>query len=167
MKKRGFTLIEMALTIVIIGITIGLLSPWLINAVQAYDLVSTRRIMLGQVRAGLDRMVREIRLIPGQAQIISTTASSFQFQYPAGTNITYSLSGTDLKRNTDKLIQNVTALTFTYYDQAGNTTTTASSVRSVGIQISAHTTSSNNAYTVRTRVFVRNTGNNYSSFTSP
>jgi prepilin-type N-terminal cleavage/methylation domain-containing protein len=167
MKNRGFTLVELILTMGMLGVMVGMMAPWMINAVKSYDLISTRRLMLGEVRAGFDRMIREIRLIPGQSQIIATSASSFQFQYPTGTSITYSLTGTNLMRNSDILMNNVTALAFTYYDQSGNTTTTPSSVRSVTLQVTATTTSSSTPYTVRTRVFVRNTGNHYTNFTSP
>lgn len=112
-------------------------------------------------------MVREIRLIPGQAQVTTTTASSFTFQYPTGTSITYSRTGTNVMRNSDILMNNVTALAFTYYDQAGNTTTTAANVRSVRIQLTATTADGTSSLTVRTRVFIRNTGNYYLNFTSP
>ena len=123
--------------------------------------------MLTQVSTGFERMMLEIVLIPGQSQITTTSASSFTFQYPAGTSITYSLSGTNLMRNSDILIENITSLAFTYYDQAGNATTTPASVRSVQVQLSAITDTSTQPYTIRTRVFIRNTGNNYASFTSP
>lgn len=167
MKKRGFTLVELVLVLGLLGVMIGVLAPWLINSVRSYDLITTRRTMLGQVRAGFDRMIREVRLIPGQSQIIATSATSFQFQYPTGTSITYSLSGTNLMRNSDVLIPNVTSLSFTYYDQSGNTTTTPANVRSVTMQVTATTTSSATPYTVRTRVFIRNTGNYYANYTSP
>jgi len=137
MKLRGFTLVEMILSIAMMGMMAALLGPWLVTSIKSYDLITSRQTMLAQVRSGFDRMTREIRLIPGQSQVTATTASSFQFQYPAGTSITYSLSGTNLMRNSDVLIPNVSALSFTYYDQSGASTVTASSVRSVSFQITA------------------------------
>lgn len=167
MKKRGFTLVELVLVIAILGITAGTLGSWMINSMTAYDRVTTRRGMLAQVRTGFERMMLEILLIPGRAQIITTTASSFTFQYPTGTNITYSLSGTNLLRNSDVAVQNVTALSFTYYDESGAQTTTPASVRSVRAQISATAGTSTQPYTVRTRVFIRSTGNYYGEFKTP
>lgn len=167
MKKRGFTLVELVLTIAILGIMVGTLAPWMINTMKGYDLITTRRQMLSQARAGFERMMLEILLIPGRPQVITTGNSSFTFQYPVGTNITYSLSGTNLMRNQDVLVQNVTALSFVYYDQAGNTTTTAANVRSVKAQISVTTTNAAQPLTIMTRVFIRNTGNNYANFTMP
>jgi len=167
MKKRGFTVVEMVMVIAILGILIGTLAPWLIESAQSFNLISNRKSMLGQIRSGFDRMVAEIRLIPGQAQIISTTSGSFQFQYPTGTSITYSLSGTNLMRNSDILINNVTALSFTYYDQSGTATTTPGSVRSVMINLTATAPNTSSSLTVQTRIFIRNTGNYYANFTSP
>jgi type II secretory pathway pseudopilin PulG len=167
MKLRGFTLVETVLVLGMLGIMIGALAPWMLNSIELYDLITTRKTMLGQVRSGFDRMVAEIRLIPGQAEIIATSPTSFQFQYPTGTSITYSLSGTNLMRNSDILIQNVSALAFVYYSQNLTTTTTPANVRSVSVKITANTTSSSTPYTVRTQIFIRNTGNYYANYTSP
>jgi prepilin-type N-terminal cleavage/methylation domain-containing protein len=167
MKKRGFTMVEMVMVIAILGILVGTLSPWLIESAQSFNLISNRKSMLGQMRAGFDRMVAEIRLIPGQSQIIATSANSFQFQYPTGTSITYSLSGGNLMRNSDILMNNVTALSFTYYDQAGSATTTPASVRSVMMSLTATAPNTSSSLTVQTRLFLRNTGNYYANFTSP
>jgi len=164
---KGFTLIELVLSIALIGIMAFAIGPGLAAGVKSYDLITTRKQMLGSSRAGMDRMVREIRLIPGSAQVTSIGASSFQFQYPAGTSITYSLSGTNLMRNSDILISDVSALTFTYYGETDVVTATAASVRSVGIQFTSTGHGSIPSYTLRTRVFLRNTGNNYANYTTP
>lgn len=167
MTKRGFTLVEMVLVIAILGILVGTLAPWLYNAAQTYNLITNRKSTLDQVRAGFDRMIAEIRLIPGQAQIIAVNPTSFQFQYPAGTAIMYSISGTNILRNTDVLIPNATSLAFTYYDQSGTATTTAANVRSVMMKLTATSPNTNTTLTVQTRLFIPNTGNYYSNFTSP
>lgn len=167
MKKRGFTLVEIILTIAILGVMAGTLAPWMINTMKGYDLVTSRKQMLAQVRAGFERMVLEIMLIPGQAQVLTTANNSMSFQYPAGTTITYSLSNGNLMRNSDVMVPNVTSLAFTYYNEAGNTTTSASSVRSVKAQLTVNPPNSSAPYTIMTRVFIRNTGNNYANFTMP
>jgi prepilin-type N-terminal cleavage/methylation domain-containing protein len=167
MKHRAFTIIELILTIAILGVLAGGIGPGVSAAINTYDRILNRRQMLAEAEAGMERMVREIRLIPGSSQVTSAATTSFQFQYPTGTSITYSLSGTNLSRNSDILLANISSLAFTYYTQAGATTTTAASVRSVGIQFTMTSSGSTPSLTLSTRVFIRNTGNNYVNFTSP
>lgn len=159
---RGFTAVELVLSIAILGVLGLALGPGLSNAVQSYSLISTRRMGVAETRAAMERMAREIRLIPGRSQVSLITSSSFQFQYPTGTSITYSLSGTNLMRNSDVLLANVSALTFTGYTETGGTTTNESGIRSIGITITTTM-----PYTLRTRVFLPNTGNYYQGFASP
>lgn len=156
---RAFTMVEMVLSIAILGILGVALGPGIATSIQSYHLVSNRRLGVAEARAGIERMVREIRLIPGRTQVVQMTNTSFQFEYPAGTAITYSLSGTNLLRNSDILMANVSALSFAYYDQAGVVTATPANVRSV--EISFTTTA---PYTLRTRIFLVNTGNYYGGF---
>ncbi len=172
MKKRinklfGFTAVELLVTIVILGIVGVALAPGLGTAVQQYYIVLNSRQIVSAMSAGVDRIAREIRLIPGSAQISNIAASNFQFQYPTGTNITYSLSGTNLLRNSDVLIPNVTSLTFTYYDQTGAVTSVIANVRSVRFQVTATAPASTQGVTIQTQIFMSNTGNDYENFTSP
>ncbi len=158
---RGFTIVELVLSIAILGVLGMALGPGIATSVQSYNLAASRRQSTAEARAGMERMVREIRQIPGTAQVISLGASNFQFQFPTGTAITYSLSGTNLLRNSDVLVSNVSGLSFAYYDQTGAATATPSNVRSVQVQF---TTTA--PYTLRTRVFMPNTGNYYGGFVS-
>lgn len=166
MKKRGFTLVEFALTIAILGVVGVFMAPAINNAVKDYNLVWNRRVLVNEAREGMERMTREIRLIPGSPQITSIGATSFVFQYPTGTTITYSLSGGNLLRNSDVLVANVSSLTFTYYNEDSGTASTTATVRSVGIQFTSGTAATGN-FTLRTRAFLTNTGNDYDNYTSP
>lgn len=159
---RGFTAVELVLSIAILGVLGLALGPGLSNAVQSYGLISTRRMGVAETRAAMERIVREIRLIPGRSQVSQITASSFRFEYPAGTSIMYSLSGTNLMRNSNVLLANVSVLTFTGYTETGGTTTNENNIRSVEITITTMM-----PYTLRTRVFLPNTGNYYEGFASP
>ena len=156
---RGFTPVELVLSIAILGILGTALGPGIASSVKTYSLTASRRQTTAEARAGMARMVAEIRQIPGSAQVISIGATSFQFQFPVGTTITYSLSGSNLLRNADVLVANVSSLAFAYYDESGAVTAVAANVRSV--QISFTTTA---PMTLRTRVFLVNTGNYYGGF---
>ena len=158
---KAFTLLELLLVIAMVTILGMVLGPILGNAIQSSGLVSFRGQSLSEARNAMNRMVNEIRLIPSTSVLANIGATQLQFQYPAGTSITYSLSDTNLLRNSDILLGNVSSLAFTYYDALGATTATPANVRSIGIQFTT------TALTLRTRVFVRNTGNDYGNLTSP
>lgn len=167
MNLKAFTLLEILLVsamIIIFGMVVG---PILGNAVQSTTITSSRRQVLAETRAGMDRMVKEISLIPTTNVLGNIGASSFQFQYPLGTSITYSLSGTNLLRNSDILIGHVTSLTFTYYGESGSTTETAANVRSIGIDVLTLSIDDNSPLRLRTQVFLRNTGYNYGNLSTP
>ncbi len=168
MKQKGFTLVELVLVIALLGILGAVLGPGLSSAIKGFDTVWSRKQTLAQARAAMDRMVREIRLIQSSADVVNvSTSTSFQFEYPDGTAITYDLNSTNLRRNTDTLASNVTSLSFSYYNEQGNTTATASAVRSVGIQLGMDVPGDHGTLTLRTRTFLRNTGNNYAAYASP
>ncbi|MDO8493732.1 MAG: type II secretion system protein [Deltaproteobacteria bacterium] len=162
---KGFTLVELVLVIAMLGVLGFVLGPGLGAALRGYDTVWSRRQVLSHGKEAMDRMAREIRLIESSADVVSVGSSSqFQFEYPNGTLIVYDRSGTNLRRNSDVLAQNVSALQFQYYDEAGNTTSTAANVRRVQIQLTLDAAGGHGSLTLRTSVFLRNTGNNYDGY---
>jgi prepilin-type N-terminal cleavage/methylation domain-containing protein len=167
MKPRGFTLLEVLLVTIMLGILGMVLGPILGKSVGTFNIISSRQQVLAEARSGMDRMVRELRLTPSATLLSNIGVTNLQFQYPLDTNITYSLSNGNLLRNSDVLVGNLTSLIFTYYDQAGSVAVLPINVRSIGIQMTVNSSSSNSTLTLRTRVFLRNTGNGYANFTSP
>lgn len=156
---KGFSLVELILVIALMGILGAVLGPGLSNAVREYDIIWSRRQTLAQSRAAIDRMVQEIRLIQSSADVLNVSSStSFQFEYPDGTAITYSLSGSNLLRNTDILASSLTALTFSYFDSAGVATSTAANVRRVRINFTITAPGSHGSLTLGTDAFIRTTG---------
>lgn len=167
--RRGFTIVELVLVIALLGIEAFVLGPPLAVAVKEYVLVSSRRQTLAEAKSAMDRMVKEIRLIPSQAAVISVASpTAFQFQYPLGTAITYALNGTALERNGTALASNVGLLEFKYYDSAGAETAVASRVRTIQIRLTINAPSGSGTLPLQTTVFLRNsTGSMYTDFTSP
>lgn len=164
-KKNGFTLVELVLVIALMGILAFALAPALITGVRSYDIVWSRRQVLAEGRVAMDRMVKEIRLIESSSDVIATNSpAEFDFEYPNGTSIAYSLDGTDLKRNTDVLASDVTALEFKYFDSTGSETSTEADVRRVQVTLTIDAPGNHGDLTLRTNVFLRNTGNSYESF---
>jgi len=121
-NESGITLIELVLSIVLIGI-IGIV------AASAF-MFSTQSVLTGnnvreatQVnRIAMDRMVREIRNVEDNTSVVAAGASTFTYVDTGGSNISFTLAGTNLNRvsaTTDTLAANVSGLTFTYLDNTG------------------------------------------------
>lgn len=163
--KRGFTLVELLLTIALLGILAIGIGPPVASSVQQYALVRARRQMVAQSQTAMERMIREIRLVQNASHITSvSSSSSFTFQYPPGTSITYDLSGTNLRRNSNILAENVSALSMTYFDEGGGVTSVAANVRRVRIQMTVDPPGSTGTLTLRSSTFIRSLGNNYGTF---
>ena len=115
-NKKGFSLIEMM-------VALGILSLIIIGLVTFFS-GGTRAWVTGQyqleaqrnARFSMDRMVREIR----EADYIvnTSTSSSIDFHTPFHGNISYSLLGSDLKRDSNTVINNVQTLDFGYFDKS-------------------------------------------------
>ncbi|MES2504508.1 MAG: type II secretion system protein [Myxococcota bacterium] len=157
--KRGFTIVELVLSIAILGVIAFAVAPGIKAAVDNYVLITTRRQGVTEARNAMERMIRELRLLPASAQLTNIAATYVVFQYPVGTTILYYSYAGGLYRNSDLLLSNITSLNFAYYDQSGVVTATPANVRSIEISLTTDL-----PYTLRTRVFMPNTGNEYQGF---
>jgi prepilin-type N-terminal cleavage/methylation domain-containing protein len=91
---RGYTVIEMAIVIIILGILVVFLAPILLGAVNSYDTTSRNLEVLTKMRYSMDRMAREVRNLrrdptnTARADVSSMTASKFEFCRGDGTRVT-------------------------------------------------------------------------------
>jgi prepilin-type N-terminal cleavage/methylation domain-containing protein len=119
-SKKGMTLIEIVMAIVIVASVVTGLSFYIKNIVDLYNFVTFRSEIASSGRLALSRMIREIRQCSSPTEaagnISVADAHGFTFIDVTGATIAYSLSGTNLMRNSDVLAANVSALNFTYYD---------------------------------------------------
>jgi type II secretory pathway pseudopilin PulG len=162
-KKKGgcdgFSIIDLIMTIVIVGILSAVIAPILYQGFESF--IWSRDITNTNARAQLaiERMSREIRGIQ-PSDIIEYTAPN----YLDTNKLKFSLNGSpveflksaqnQLLRNSDLLADNVTSLTFTYYkDDWATQATRASEVW--GIRITIVLTGQQVAETVQTSVFLR------------
>ncbi len=82
--QRGFTLIEMVMTIVLIGIIAAVIAPVLSTTIGGFHAARVRNDLTAQARLVLERLTREIR----EADPAGITVN------PAGTSLTFTqLSG--------------------------------------------------------------------------
>lgn len=157
----GFTLVEVILTIVILGIIGALVGPILKSGVKSYNLIYSRKAALGQARFAMERMVDEMRLIRSTSDITTWTQSNLQFNIPNESAISYSLSGNNLLRKGAILADGVTLLQFSYLDSNGNQAGAVGDIRRIGIEMQVSAGASKGSIKQRTQVFLRGVSSLY------
>ncbi len=118
--KEGYTLIEILLVLVIIGILAGILIEPFRQGVQSYVGIETRADLTSQAREDTVRIVRELRNIRTEAdntpEISTANATSITFTDVMDNGVSFSLSGSTVLRKTDILADKVSSLQFRYFD---------------------------------------------------
>jgi prepilin-type N-terminal cleavage/methylation domain-containing protein len=134
-REAGFTLVEIIITIVLVGILAGIAAMIITQAVRAYTGEQDRGDVQYQAQFALERMARELRSIRTPAEtgsnvlgtITGNPANRFIFTDLSGTTISYGLTGTTLNRTVGgvpaPLAQGVTGLEFRHYTNANVLTT--------------------------------------------
>lgn len=139
----GFTLIEVVLVIVIFGIVVGMVAPFIASVLDAWLLNRTERDLVFSARHSLNMMVREIRQIKNSTDYITTyTGTEFNFTDINNNPIDYKQSGNSLLRNSDELTDKLQICTpgpcgldFTYLDSSEAVAATKSDIRMVRIRL--------------------------------
>ncbi len=124
-NSRGFTLIEIIISIVLVGIIAGVAALIIMKGVRAYSDETSRSNVHYQARLAMERMAREVKIARNCGAIIPMAhpAATLAFTDINNIGVAYSLVGTNLMRNAaDILAQNVTALQFQFLDINGNPT---------------------------------------------
>lgn len=133
---KSFTLIELIMVIVLVGIIAGVITPFLANSFRYWVLTRSERDAIFSARLAINRMVREIREIKNVSSITVFTPTQFTFTDINDNSIDFRQSGSSLMRNSYELsdkLQNPGGLTFTYLDQNGNVTAVQNDIRMVRI----------------------------------
>jgi prepilin-type N-terminal cleavage/methylation domain-containing protein len=152
--EKGFSMIEVILVIVILGILAVVIGGPLIQGSLIWQKVSTRKDATQFVRLGMDRMARELRNTqrlanntPNVAEV-TTGPTCIRFTDILGNTILYKLNGTSLDRATggtcaspttaNSLVSNVTSFTITCYSSANaviSSCSTLSTIRRLLLQL--------------------------------
>jgi type IV pilus assembly protein PilW len=185
-RQGGFTLVELLVVMAIVGVVMTGIYLTYVSQQKSYTVQEEVAAMQQQLRAAMYYMVSEIRMAgfdpegTAAAGITNMGSDTITFTMdlsgvtPAetppdgdtddtGETITYSLSGTDLRRNAGintAIARNISNISFIYRDGFGNVTTSANLVRSIDITIRATTGNPQNPRSrqMTTRVRCRNMG---------
>jgi prepilin-type N-terminal cleavage/methylation domain-containing protein len=159
--SKGLTLIEMVMTIVIVGIILGVLMFSIKGIMDLWNFWSFNSEIVAQGRVGIMRMAREIRQIKNETAIFIADRSRIQFNDTNNQTIDYSFDGSNLVRNSNVLASGISNLTFNYYNITNAelaplplNATNRSGIYMVGFGMTI--VSGNQNKTLSTRVFPRN-----------
>jgi len=163
-NAKGFTLVEIVITIVLIGILSGIAAMIILQGVKAYTDEQSRSDVHYQCRAAMERMARELRLIRwntalAQADITTMSPTVLRYTDIQGNQMGFQLNVGVIQRTQDNaatwqtLATGVTALNFNYLKQDG-TPATAATLRLV--EITMTDLQGSETLQMRTRVHPRN-----------
>ncbi|MBN1793369.1 MAG: prepilin-type N-terminal cleavage/methylation domain-containing protein [Candidatus Omnitrophica bacterium] len=124
MKKplslTGFTLIEIVMVIVVVGVISAAVIGLLTVSVDIWDFLSFREGEVSEARIALQRMIRETHQIATVRSVIEALPTALAFDTVAGERVRYWVSGDSLMRNNYAMTDNVNSLTLSYFDRSGN-----------------------------------------------
>lgn len=159
-RRMGFTVIEMILSMVLVSLTIFGTASIIISGLNSYAMARERRAIVHAGRYGLDRMAREMRQITTPATFI-LIANGTTFRYATQLVplqfVTFQLSNSQLTRDGNLLVNNVTAGGFTYYNTAGLPAVGIADIARVGLDFTVNTgVGSYSTVRLQTDVYLRN-----------
>jgi prepilin-type N-terminal cleavage/methylation domain-containing protein len=165
-RAEGFSLVELILVIVILGILAVFVGPVLFNAIEAYERTQTSGQTHAKVRYALERMSREIREVARGAtdvrtlQISTMTENTLAFVNTQGRTIVFSRTGNTLAMTyttlTGVLVDQIGSFSFAYF-QPDATAVAGTSSSLAFVQISLAVSEGSAQYASRLRVDIKNT----------
>ena len=178
-RCRGFTLVELVISIVLIGILAAVGAEMIADSFTTTRMVNAENSSTAQARYALERLAREIREVKydssgGNYCITTKTATNLVFYKTSGayssacaTNVvtvTINDSGANLTLGysspaaTSTLASQVSTFALTYLQSDGVTSATSNSnIRFVVIKLTVTDATSGQSTSQRTRVALRNT----------
>jgi len=170
-RQKGFTIIELIVTILIIGIIAGLGIPLLVELLDSLQYVVYRKGLSESSEVVLRKMTREIRRLKDDTSVYTANSTTFRFKVNDENNplvqhtIEYRLSGNDLEREydgtTDTIAADVSSFGFTYLEDDATTSISspqvspnATDIKFVRVDMTLE--SDNNTIDYTTKILLRN-----------
>ena len=157
-KQKGFTLVEIILSITLIAILFTVTSIVLQRGLDAYAHISSRAASLQQARYVMERMTRELMRVGDENSTNIQNIQDDQITFVDANNITtnFNFANQTLWREDDLLLPNVTSVTFTGFRDNNNTTSSGQQTRRIRIEFATLPPGETVPLTLRTDVFIRN-----------
>lgn len=116
LNKKGFTLIEIVVTLVIVGVTAALAGMWIVNLANGYIFAIQNANTVQKGQLAITRIAKEFNALQS---VTSSSATSITFNRadssnPSGIPITISKNGINLELNGHILTDSVSAFTLEY-----------------------------------------------------
>ncbi len=127
--KKGFTLIELVMTMVLIGIIAFVVANSMSTGFKAYFTTDFRNEALNQTRIAMERMTREIRNVRSRTDIGTANATQFCFINIDNTRTSFRFSANAIIREEpgacpgaggNTLASNISSFTFAYLQSNGS-----------------------------------------------
>lgn len=158
-NRRAFTLVEVLLSIVMIGAVVVCISYILILGMNSYSLVSDRRDSLQGARLAVNMMINDFQTIANPAtDITSISSSAITFIAAGGGSVTYQVSGSNLLRGADVLASNLgVGSGFQYFTLNGAVTSNPAQVYRIHVSVTVNAqVAQNGTVTINSNAFLRN-----------
>jgi prepilin-type N-terminal cleavage/methylation domain-containing protein len=170
-RQRGFTLFEMVLSIVLMGILAVFGTSMVYNNMKTEISVTSGARTMDRARVAIERVARELREVKLTNSVfqftsaLSAGASSVAFvRTISGTDTTVTITKTGSTvtvqysgvTGTPTLIDGVSSFSLDFYDSDGAATTSTANVKYVGITMVTSDSASGQTASQRMRVSLRN-----------
>ena len=162
-RSAGFTLIEIVITIVLIGIIASIAAMIILQGVRAYSDEQGRSDVHYQARIAVERVAREARMIRTCADISgpANPSATLSFTDINGVAVVFNVAAGTLSRGPDILATGVTSATpFRFLNRLGNQSVTCADpdpdLNIWFVEIDVTSTQGAESLQMRTRVHPRN-----------
>jgi prepilin-type N-terminal cleavage/methylation domain-containing protein len=156
-QYSGFTLLEIVITIVIVGTLASIAALIILQGARMYAAEDNRGSVHYQARLAVERMERETRLIRSCADIAgpANPSATLSFTDINGNAVIFNVAGGNLSRGANILANGITSATpFRFLDNNGNQTTACPGIWLIEINLTDQQGSE--SLQMRTRVHPRN-----------
>jgi prepilin-type N-terminal cleavage/methylation domain-containing protein len=117
--QAGFTLMELIVTMVLMGTLATFVAMFMWYDVNMYQKVVRNTDGLQSSRMALQRMASDIRQIVSRDSIVTATSSALKFDNTSDSLVYYLYASGELRKNSYTFLKDVSGFQFTYYDESG------------------------------------------------